>query len=147
MIGTGRQNAFPVREHSSAYPSLAQIAGHALNSIFLDNLSVDLERLQRINRTIRLIPDSVARQEELSLKRVDVIVMSPSKSIEEIADQHLDELPRTVRFLLRGTGAMTRGGANLASCLLFEREFCQALIALGYRDTMDRAEEITAFFR
>ena len=35
----------------NTYPTLAQIAGHALNSIFLDSLEVDLERLQRINRT------------------------------------------------------------------------------------------------
>lgn len=146
VIGTGRQNAVSAREHSSAYPSLAQIAGHALNSIFLDSLSVDIERLQRINRTISLIPDSVARQDGLSLKRVDVIFMSPSKPIEEIAAQHLSELPRTVRFLLRGTGAMTRRGANLASYLLFEKGFCQELIALGYRDTIDRVEEINAFF-
>ena len=37
-------------------PSLAQIAGHALSNIFLDALSVDVERMQRINQTISLIP-------------------------------------------------------------------------------------------
>lgn len=146
VIGTGRQSAVPARVHSQAYPSLAQIAGHALNSIFLDSLSVDIERLQRINRTIGLIPESVVQQEGLSLRRIEVVVMSPSKPIEEIAAQHLSELPRTVRFLLRGTGAMSRRGANLASYLLFEKGFCQELIALGYRDTMDRTEEMKAFF-
>ena len=146
VIGTGRQNVVPARVHSSAYPSLAQIAGHALNSIFLDSLNVDIERLQRINRTISLIPESVAQQEGLSLRRVDVMVISPTRSIEEIAAQHLSELPRTVRFLLRGTGAMSRRGANLASYLLFEKGFCQELIALGYRDTMDRVQEVNTFF-
>jgi NTE family protein len=88
----------------------------------------------------------VAQQEGLSLRRVDVMVISPTKSIEEIAAQHLSELPRTVRFLLRGTGAMSRRGANLASYLLFEKGFCQELIALGYRDTMDRVQEVNTFF-
>ena len=32
------------------YPSLGQIAGHALSSVFLDNLAADLERLHTINR-------------------------------------------------------------------------------------------------
>ena len=47
------------RVTSHSHPSLAQIAGHALNSIFLDSLEVDLERLQRINRTIEIIPREI----------------------------------------------------------------------------------------
>src|SRR5688572_923402 len=46
VVGTGRQTLDTARSRSSIYPSLAQIAGHALNSIFLDSLSVDLERLE-----------------------------------------------------------------------------------------------------
>ena len=146
VVGTGRQNEVPPRVHSSTSPSLAQIAGHALNSIFLDSLKVDIERLQRINRTISLVPEGVAQQAGLSLKKIDVLVISPSKPIDQVAAQHLSELPRTVRFLLRGTGAMSRNGANLASYLLFERGFCRELIALGYRDTMTRGEELREFF-
>ena len=33
------------RNRTDAYPTLAQIAGHALDSIFLDALEVDLERV------------------------------------------------------------------------------------------------------
>ena len=57
VIGTGRAQTEAARVRSSLYPSIAQIAGHALNSIFLDGLAVDLERLQRINRTVSLIPE------------------------------------------------------------------------------------------
>ena len=56
IVGTGRQTVDDARARSNTYPSLAQIAGHALNSIFLDSLSVDIERLERINRTVKLIP-------------------------------------------------------------------------------------------
>jgi NTE family protein len=42
------------RPLATDYPSLAQIAGHALSSMFLDTLAVDIERLQRINRTLAL---------------------------------------------------------------------------------------------
>lgn len=145
VIGTGRQSVEPPRVRSMSYPSLAQIAGHALNSIFLDSLNVDIERLQRINRTISLIPPDTAREAGLSLRKIDVMVISPSEPIERIAVRYLNELPRSVRFLLRGVGAMNRNGSNLASYLLFERGFCRALIDLGYRDTMARKEEMKGF--
>jgi NTE family protein len=51
----------------------------------------------------------------------------------------------TIRFLLRSVGAMRRGGANMASYLLFERGYCNELIALGYNDTLKRREEVESF--
>lgn len=147
VVGTGRQSDDAARIRSSAYPSLAQIAGHALNSIFLDSLFADIERLQRINRTISLItPEQVAKA-GLPLRKVEVLVASPSQPIERLVPRYVRELPRTVRFLLRGIGAMNRNGSNLASYLLFERGFCTALIDLGYEDTMARREEMRAFLR
>lgn len=145
VVGTGRQSQEPSRVRSSTYPSVAQIAGHALNSIFLDSLFVDIERLQRINRTISLIPQGKAEAAGLPLRKVDVLVASPSQPIERLVPRYVHELPRTVRFLLRGIGAMNRNGSNLASYLLFERGFCRALIDLGYEDTMNRREEIREF--
>ena len=147
VVGTGRQNQDAARVRSNAYPSLAQIAGHALNSIFLDSLYVDIERLQRINRTISLIPREKVLEAGLPLRKVDVLVASPSQPIERLVPRHVHELPRTVRFLLRGIGAMNRTGSNLASYLLFERGFCRALIELGYEDTMKRREEMRSFLR
>jgi len=147
IIGTGRQNPRPPRVRSNSYPSLAQIAGHALNSIFLDTLSVDLERLQRINRTLRCVKPECARESGLTLRHIDVLFISPSQSIERIAARHVRALPATTRFLLRAIGAMNRNGANLASYLLFEADFCRALIDLGYRDTLARAAEVQTFFK
>jgi NTE family protein len=147
VIGTGRQivNAEPPRVRSSLYPSLAQVAGHALNSIFLDSLYVDIERLSRINRTIALIPPDRLREAGLPLRQIKVLVISPSQPLERIAVRFLQDLPWTIRFLLRGIGAMNRNGSNLASYLLFEKGFCQALIELGYEDTMARRPEVLEF--
>jgi NTE family protein len=72
-------------------------------------------------------------------------VISPSQPIERMAVRHVHELPRTVRFLLRGIGAMNRNGSNLASYLLFEKGYCRALIDLGYQDTMARRAEVLEF--
>lgn len=133
------------RVKSEGSPSLAEIAGHALNSIFLDSMEVDLERLQRINKTINMVPPKVLEKSELSLHHVDVLVISPSETIESIAAKHVHSLPRTIRFLLRGVGATRRSGSNFASYLLFEKPFCRELMDLGYHDAMSQKQEILKF--
>lgn len=146
VIGVGRQlqpNA--ERIQGGAYPTLAQIAGHALNSIFLDSLEVDLERLQRINRTIELIPESVRRQTNYPLHKVEFRVISPSVELEKIAAEYSDELPRTIRMLLSTVGGTRRSGSNLLSYLLFEKSYCRELIKLGYKDTMARKDDLLPF--
>ena len=146
VIGVGRQlqpNA--ERIQSNAFPTLAQIAGHALNSIFLDSLEVDLERLQRINRTIELIPEDVRQQTNYPLHAVDFRVISPSVELEKIAAEHAHELPRTIRLLLSSVGGTHKSGSNLLSYLLFEKTYCRALIKLGYKDTMARKDELLTF--
>jgi NTE family protein len=146
IVGTGRQTVDDARARSNTYPSLAQIAGHALNSIFLDSLMVDIERMERINRTVKLIPPDKLDGSQLQLRQVKVLFITPSQPLERIASRFLHELPRTVRFVLRPTGALNRSGSNLASYLLFEESFCRALIELGYKDTVEREAEVREFF-
>jgi NTE family protein len=147
VVGTSRPHAHsePPRVRGNLYPSVAQIAGHALNSIFLDSLNVDIELVQRINRTISLIAPEKLREAGLPLRQIKVLVISPSQPIERMVVRHTHELPWTVRFLLRGIGAMNRNGSNLASYLLFESGYCRALIDLGYEDTMARRAEVLEF--
>jgi NTE family protein len=146
IVGTGRQSSEQARARSNIYPSLAQVAGHALNSIFLDSLMVDIERLERINRTVSLIPRERMSETTVQLRPVKVLYVSPSQPIERIAARFIHELPGTVRFILRPTGALNRAGSNLASYLLFEESFCRALIDLGYQDTVAREAEVKEFF-
>ena len=146
VVGTARiRSEAPDRTRGDLFPTLAQIAGHVMNSIFLDSLAVDLERLERINRTISAVDPATLKKMGLSLHHVDVLVLTPSEPLEGIAVKHVHNLPWTIRFFLRSVGAMRRGGANLASYLLFERGYCNQLIELGYHDTMKRREEVEAF--
>ncbi len=131
---------------ADAPPTLAQIAGHALNSIFLDSLESDLERLQRINRTVELIPeDERIEHGGLTLRRVESLQISPSEDLGQMAQPFSKLLPTPVKLLLRGIGAYRTEGSDLLSYLLFEREYCRELIALGFHDTMAREEEVRAF--
>jgi NTE family protein len=132
------------------YPSLAQIGGHVLSSIFLDSLEADLERLRRINETVRLIPAEERLKHNgratLLLRPVETLLIAPSQNLGEIAVRHKQHFPRNVRYLLRGFGAWKRGGGDLLSYLLFEKPYCRELITLGYHDAMRRRAEIEAFF-
>ena len=82
----------------------------------------------------------------VQLRPVMVLFITPSQPIERLAARFLHELPATVRFILKPTGALSRSGSNLASYLLFEESFCRALIDLGYKDTAARESEVREFF-
>ncbi len=145
VIGVGRMNEPHERSHSESYPTLAQIAGHALSSIFLDSMAADIERMQRINKTISLIPAGAGDSTGVALRPVDVLVISPSERLDHIAVKHAKSLPWTIRYLLGGIGATSRRGGALLSYLLFEQPYTHALIELGYHDTMTRRDEVMAF--
>jgi NTE family protein len=149
VVGAGRMHEpAGVRAGASEYPNLAQIAGHALSNIFLDALAVDIERLQRINSTLALLtPEARAAT---SLKPIEVLVIAPSQRLDDIAAKHLGALPLPIRAMLRGIGVQGEGddarGAALASYLLFESAYTRELMALGVHDTMQRRDDVIAFF-
>jgi NTE family protein len=146
VIGVGRQlTPESERVKTTGEPSIAQIVGHALNSIFLDSLEVDLERLQRINRTLDFIPQEVLDSTRYPLRRVAFRVIRPTVDLEKIANAHARELPRTIRMLLRTVGGMKRNASTLLSYLLFEKGYCRDLIRLGYEDTISRKDDLAAF--
>ncbi len=124
------------------YPSFAQAAGNALSAVFLDNLAVDVERVMQVNH---LVDHLGPRAEAAGAAHVDVLVLAPSHDLGELALRYVDRLPRTLRNLLRSLGSTQGAGADLISYLLFDRQFCGALAALGYRDTMARRASVVAF--
>jgi len=127
------------------YPSFAQVAGHALSSVFLDNMGADIERLTQYNQMIDRLPASARAAHGLHLNHVDAFVLSPSRDVAGLALQFVDTLPGSVRAVLRGFGSTKGTGANLTSYLLFDRGFCRALLDLGYADAMVRRDELEAF--
>lgn len=146
VVGVGHNDSVgdDRRAKIDNYPSLAEIAGHALDSIFIDGLEVDLERLRRINRTISTIPENM--RGSVNLQHVEALVITPSQPLERIAERHVSQLPWTIRMLLRLVGVMRGSGANLVSYLLFDKHYCRALIDLGYQDAFKRRDEILQFF-
>jgi NTE family protein len=113
-------------------PSFGQIIGFMLDSLFMDQLHADLERINRYN-------------ENQDLRHIDSLVLIPSRDVNEIARRHAHELPRSLRVLLRTLGANNPASTLLLSYLLFERGFTREMIAMGYEDARAHADKIRAF--
>lgn len=131
---------------TSIYPTPAKITGHMLNAAFLDSMEGDVERLLRINRTVESIPEDVRKKAKMELKPIELLEISPSESLDEIAGRHSHELPKAIKLFFGGSGNTSRNGSGILSYLLFQSGFCKDLIQHGYDDAMNRREEIEAFF-
>jgi len=131
------------RYSGTHYPSFAHIGGHILNSIFLDSLEADLERLQRTNEA--LVRVSRLARSRLGMRQVEALLVAPSTDLSEVAFHYRQHLPRSLRSVLGRIGALGAEGADLVSYLLFEKAYCRELMALGCEDAMRRQDEILTF--
>ncbi|MCH9003964.1 MAG: patatin-like phospholipase family protein [Proteobacteria bacterium] len=126
-------------------PSIAQIAGYMLDTLFMDGLYSDLERMTRINQLIDAVPAEHRRGTLARFRPIDTMLVVPSEDLREIAFRHRRELPVALRVLLRGISGKSPSGNRLLSFLLFEKAYTRDLIALGYRDAMKVKDELQDF--
>jgi NTE family protein len=148
-IGAGQPERAGLGRSRADHPSAGTIAGHAMASVFHDTLMADVSRAQRLSDALRLLPTDAAAT--LPLRPVDVMALQPSASLDALAMDHMQQLPRTTRQTLAGLGVLnsqhgaTPSAAALASYLLFEPDFVRALMALGERDAWAQQSELQRF--
>ena len=124
------------------YPSFGQISGYIFDTLFMDSLDADIERMRRINHTITETRQKRVEYQDTSLRQIDYLVISPSQDVREIVAKYVQNFPKSVRILLKGIGALTREGRPLMSYLMFDAPFCKELMELGYQDGMAAREQI-----
>jgi len=145
VVGAGQPQRISSAGNSPAImPTLGSIAGFVMGSVFHDTLQADMEQTLRVTKTMRNLPLEISTA--MPYSEVDVLAITPTQSLDALAQAHAHELPATTRHALEGLGALKGGGAALASYLLFEPGFTKALMQLGEQDAYARKAEILAFF-
>jgi len=142
VIGTRDESAISVPEEPGTYPSMGELGGYMLDTIFMDTMMADLSRLRRINNTLGLIPPSQLSQTHL--KKIKTFIIKPSVDVREITKAHASCIPRPVKTLLKMIGGWGKDW-RMPSYLLFEPSYTQSLIELGHQDALNQANEIKAF--
>ena len=147
VIGVRDEAALPepAPGEPQTIPSFAQIAGYMLDTLFMDGLYSDLERMTRINQLIDTIPAAQRSGSAARMKPIDTMVVLPSQDLRLIAHKHLEQMPRPVRLLLRGLRGRSKSEDRLLSFLLFERAYTRDLIQLGYNDAMAVKDQLMDF--
>ncbi len=125
-------------------PSIANLAGHILGGLFSDNLPTDLERVQTLNE---LISANKMMSLQKNIRKINLLHIQPSINVDELAQKHIKKMPGNLFKLFKRIGLNESSGAHLASYLLFEKSFCQALIYDGYEQAFKQKEEIIAILR
>ncbi len=145
------------------YPGATYMLGKVLNAFLLDHVNTDLLEVQRINDFLKdgvraYGPEFLQQLNEAAKARgalaprrlLSSLVLRPSTDIGQVAADYLAS--NRVRFgkslgrafiSLLDVGA--GGDADLASYLLFDGGFAEALIEMGRRDAHARRAEIEAF--
>jgi NTE family protein len=137
-----KQDLPPDDERDIRYPSFGQISGYIFDSLFMDSLDADIERLRRINHTITETKEKRVVYGETQLRQIDYLVITPSRDVRDIVEKYIGNFPRSVRILLKGIGALTREGRPLMSYLMFDAPFCKELLDMGYQDGLAAREQI-----
>ncbi|MGI9236056.1 MAG: patatin-like phospholipase family protein [Woeseiaceae bacterium] len=145
VLGIRDETGDQTPESGPRPPSFAQIAGYMLDTLFMDGLYSDLERITRINQLIDSIPQRDGQGTVANMRPIDTMLIVPSEDLRVMAYKHRKELPFAIRALLRGVGGSSPGENRLLSFLLFEKAYTRELIKLGYRDAMNVKDELLDF--
>lgn len=122
----------------AGYPPPAQVLGSLYNAIFLDVIDEDIARMQMINRLLDAVPGGQWN----GMRKVDILVIRPSRDLGLLAREFEPRLPGFVRYLSRGLGTTETASPDFVSLILFQRDYLRRLIEIGEADGEAQADQV-----
>ncbi|QDK37802.1 patatin-like phospholipase family protein [Bdellovibrio sp. NC01] len=123
-------------------PTAARILSVLLNAVMADSIELDMERIERINADMDKILEE--ERKKLTVRKVEALWISPSQDLSTLAANRSNDLPKMIRYFMRGLGSLDEA-AEITSFLLFEKSYCEKLIELGYNDGLAQKDHIEKF--
>lgn len=120
-------------------PTVSRIANVLMNAMMMDGLEADIQRIEQVNQSYSLLTPQERRR--IAIKQVDYVWISPSIDFSEVAAKSGGDLPRIIRYLLRGPGSLEES-SEVLSYLLFTPSYCRQLIDIGFSDGMKERTRI-----
>ncbi len=124
---------------SNNTPPISQVGGVMMDSIFLDSLEADIERLEKVNTIVKIMGS------KSSWKHIPILSLRPSRDLGLMTEKLNKELPIVIRYFLRTVGVSGQAGLNLLSYLAFDSSYTKQVVELGYEDTMSKKQEVLNF--
>jgi len=148
----------------TAVPSPFFLAGKALNALLIDRVDYDLDRLRRMNAIVDAgceligpdflsrINERIAPEEGAPLRRIDELLIRPSRDLGELASAFAksDAFAVTAGLSARAFRRLAERDAgddsDLLSYLLFDGGFGKQLLELGMEDARACREQLVKLF-
>lgn len=146
------------------YPNAVFMLGKMLNALMLDKLQADIARIERTNELVDAgikvygpdFPAKMAEQirgrQDRPYKKIEIVLIEPSRDLGEIAwdvirETRLQHYTGVVaRWLRRVPDDDEIHENDLASYMLFDREYVNRLIDLGFADARSQHAQLEALF-
>ncbi len=146
-------------------PTVGDILGTYLDSIFVEKLDHDLEQMRRINgliqdfeeiygeRALRIINARRRERSSQEIRKIEPFVITPSQDLGVLAYDHFVRLLARRKSLMpiqKFFSRLIEGSPDthndLVSYLMFDHEYMESLIQLGYEDAGREHEQLVRFF-
>jgi NTE family protein len=161
---TPSEEAARLEQREAAYPRPLFLMGKALNALLLDHTEYDLERMERLNAILEAGQEAFGPQfvDVLNSKLIELrgapirhiraMHIRPSVDIGVLASDFVARGKATIqgrmaRTLLERLAERESSHENdLLSYFLFDGNYAEDLIELGYQDAAAKEDELLAFF-